>query len=247
MKLYRNRLGVSDVVANILILAITVALFGSIVLWIQYLPTPEKTPHNDFKAKLEFVDNCAKIKVTMLGGPTLSNETIEFYLFINDTRNSLSMYDGLGKDKWAVGETWTYENCSIGANSNVSLTIVSTKINAILYSSVLLGAWGNFPPIVMERYTSPSIPYSGQTFKIYANIKDVDEDIDRVYIETPSGPYVQMTTDDNVTFVSGPYIAQLSWDGLVLDIEANDKKGNVGKGRITLDIQAAPGGGGGGG
>ena len=70
----RRRRGVSDVIATILLLALTVTLFGAIFAFVTSFPSPPAQSNNQFQASLFYPSNgsaswIAGVRIVHLAGP----------------------------------------------------------------------------------------------------------------------------------------------------------------------------------
>ncbi|MCQ5375808.1 MAG: type IV pilin N-terminal domain-containing protein, partial [Methanomassiliicoccales archaeon] len=73
-KLRKAKEAVSEIIANILVLAITVTLFSSIMWYVGTMPAPTEQVYGDFDATLSFLDGGAPLlKITHKSGVTLKD------------------------------------------------------------------------------------------------------------------------------------------------------------------------------
>ena len=73
-RLRARRRGVSDVVATILLLALTVTLFASIFAFVTQFPSPPAQNNNQFQASLIYTSsgsNISAIQIIHLAGPSI--------------------------------------------------------------------------------------------------------------------------------------------------------------------------------
>ncbi|MGB9637166.1 MAG: type IV pilin N-terminal domain-containing protein, partial [Thermoplasmata archaeon] len=80
-----NRSGISEVIAQILILAITVTLFSTIFMWVQAMPPPQSAPKTELKASLEIKGAgpfTYYINMTHLKGEPLFNHSTKIYITV---------------------------------------------------------------------------------------------------------------------------------------------------------------------
>jgi len=198
--------GVSEVVGTILILAMTVVLFSTIIVWVSSLPTPVAQTRLDIQGTLtpRFVSGVEQgdwINLTHNGGEALqpwstaiyivdqkgstppTTTTLQLHLFQNlATPNGL--LDGTDSE-WNVGERWTYLNASMSVSDEVTVTIVDTARSTVLWTSTLTPPAGTRPPVFLNvwanRYlgvVTISTPVTGAPVYIFAQVTDPDGDLD---------------------------------------------------------------------
>jgi hypothetical protein len=253
-KLRNSKKGVSEIIANILILAITVTLFSSIMIYVGQMPSPQKNAYADFTPSTRFLTSSNQIELNMThkGGQELISNDTGFYIFVNDTKTTLMPGDIIGSvgDRWSIGEVFSY-NIYIDpvANPNIhkvrlSVMITDKEKNSLVYSASVLGGTpsANTPPIMGARGTTPSPTYENASFSFYIQITDPDNDLDTssVKIDLTSigkGASVQMNDVNNDgIFTAGPYVADLHWNGEVVVVSCSDAFGNSAFGQITMTI-----------
>ncbi|MDD1756326.1 MAG: type IV pilin N-terminal domain-containing protein, partial [Methanomassiliicoccales archaeon] len=263
-KLHKNKKGVSEVIANILILGITVTLFSSIMVFVGSMPQPHENAYADFSPSVKYISGTpVKIEVNMthMGGQELKSYTTAIYLFVNGSQTTLNMSNSLKPlgDKWTVGETFVYRySCPIGMSlegaKKLSLSVIvsDTEKNSLLYSANIMGgaSSSSSPPILGARGTTPSPTYDSATCSFFVQVMDTDKDLNTnsVYIDLTSvglstGP-VKMSDDNNDgIFTRGPYTAKLAWNGVSLIVNCSDWAGHQVNGLVTPSILAQSGGG----
>ncbi|HNU35923.1 MAG TPA: type IV pilin N-terminal domain-containing protein, partial [Methanomassiliicoccales archaeon] len=81
-QLRRCRRAVSDIIGNLLILAITVTLFSSIMFYVATIPSPEEQTYAEITYDLgEVVSSSRWIYLTHKGGQELINGSTNIYIF----------------------------------------------------------------------------------------------------------------------------------------------------------------------
>lgn len=256
-----SRKGVSEIIANILILGITVTLFSSIMWFVASMPAPHQNGYADFSADpVTYSSNykTAYINVTHKGGQELQNYSTGIYLFVNE-----SLYKSLRISNsttsigpvWSTGETWRYAlSFPAGKNASkarISIIISDTNKNTELYNAILAGGSiaGSSAPIIGARGTTPSPTYAGTQCYFYATVYDPDGDLNKnsVYLNASSiglGSSIKMTDSNNDgIFTCGPYTASLSWNGVMVLVNATDNTKKTDVEPITLSILQSTGGG----
>jgi len=191
---WRSQRAVSDVVATILLLALTVVLFASIFAFVTSFPGPPPQNSNQFQAQLVTGPNTSSgapagatevtaITITHLSGPsvpTFAQIYLKSSLYPNAPEFSTpySLVDGgiPANHVWNLGETWTLSSNFTGGfhptlPDNITVYIVS--VNTLLFSVILPGQLIDVPPTFLAVGTTPSVPVVGGGFTIYAQIQGV--------------------------------------------------------------------------
>ncbi len=199
--------GVSEVVGTILILAMTVVLFSTIIIWVSSIPTPVAQTRLDVQGTLapKFVAGIEQgnwINLTHNGGEALQPGVTVIYIVdqkgsSTPTTSTLRLHllqnvatpNGLldGTDSvWNVGERWTYFNGSMRVSDNIIVTIVDTSRSTVLWTSTLTPPAGTRPPVFLNvwanRYlgvATISTPVTGAPVYIFAQVTDPDGDLNR--------------------------------------------------------------------
>jgi hypothetical protein len=174
----RAHRGVSDVVATILILAITVTLFASLFAFVDSFPPPPAQSVNEFKASLQYTANNSYIQslsILMTGGPVITpSDSVYMKSAANPGlpafNTAIPVAWGINNASvWTVGQSWVY---TFGAThlpklpDNITVFLVSTT--QLLYSTTIPGSVPNLPPSVVAAGTTPGTLVVGQAFQIYA-------------------------------------------------------------------------------
>jgi hypothetical protein len=184
----RSRRAVSDVVATILLLALTVTLFASIFAFVTSFPPPPSQNANQFQATLISGPNSsspghsevAAISILHLAGPAI---TTGAQVFLKSATNPngpefqkpYSMAAGgipAGKT-WNLGQTWYLSSNFTGGQhpalpDNITVYIISST--SLIFSVVLPGQPITAPPAFLATGTTPSIAVVGGGFLISATV-----------------------------------------------------------------------------
>ncbi len=214
MRKIQNENGVSEVLGDMLILAITTTLFTGVFLFVYTLPTPDEGLYADLESTLEYCDDGGWINVTHMGGETLFGEHTRLSIFKN-TDEEIRFLNTQGSDddnptygiqidpNWDAGEVWTYFFGGINQSDNLRISVLDVKSNIVIMNSVLSGKWFNIPPIIMERWHYPQPAVNGSDVSIFAKVTDYDGqyDLDKVYFNASfinaDLENVNMTDSDN--------------------------------------------------
>jgi len=178
-----SRRAVSDVVATILLLALTVTLFSAIFAFITSFPPPQVQSSTQFQASEVLASNqtyVTAINIVHLAGPSVPGTGL-IYLksAINPSgaefQTPYTVSSGLsGAPVWNLGQTWTVGFSSPNLPSsrdNISIYIVSA--GTLLFSVILPGQSLFAPPTVVSTSISPAAPTVGQSFTVYATLAGV--------------------------------------------------------------------------
>jgi flagellin-like protein len=172
-KIVWEKKGVSEIVGTILMLAITVILFSSIIAWVGKIPPPRESYHVELNCYLEPAvpsDWGLGVNFTMRhqGGPELDQYFIKIYLTVDDTPLSFDQPDGLidkdGDTFWGLGELWS-QNITKGAGpgqvptlsgplnpSTFSVLVVNVEKNTIIWQETIGEGVNKFPPIIIDMW-----------------------------------------------------------------------------------------------
>src|SRR5271170_5968607 len=184
---WRSRRGVSEVVATILLLALTVTLFASIFAFVTSFPAPPAQNSNQFQAKLIIQPNATGtggpitgISILHLAGPQVSQQAL-IYLksSLHPTWTQFgtpyTLTQGGVSGVWSLGQTWLLTSFAGGndpwAPDNITIYIVANA--QLIFSVVVPGAVLNIPPTFVNDYTTPTSPAVGQAFTISAVIQGI--------------------------------------------------------------------------
>ena len=173
--------GVSEVVGTILILAMTVVLFSTIILWVSNIPTPVAQTRVDIAASLTpnyvlqgglQVEQGDWVNMTHQGGESMLASTTAIY--ITDTKTSgatntfvvhlarwrlvnatlkYGMLDGTGSS-WNVGQRFSYFSKSLSSTDQITVTVVDLSRSIVLWSSTLNPPAGTRPPIFIKVWAA---------------------------------------------------------------------------------------------
>jgi flagellin-like protein len=180
----RSRRGVSDVVATILLLALTVTLFSSIFFFVTSFPPPPPQNTSQFSANLVLTANqsyVAGVQITHLAGPAVN--VFGTLVYFKSARfpsapefaSPLPASAGLGAAvTWNLGQTFNYTfpcptlpTCEQPILPD-NITVLVTAPNILLFSTVLPGQVINTPPTFLSTSVSPAKPVPSGAFTIIA-------------------------------------------------------------------------------
>jgi FlaG/FlaF family flagellin (archaellin) len=174
----RSGRGVSDVVATILLLALTVTLFGTIFAFVTRFPAPPAQDVNQFQANLvQTSSGVTQLKILQDGGPVVppgdnvflqSSRAVTNWQFSRVTGIPVAWGTG-NSSGWSTGQYWTTTfNPAIKVPENITVYILSSA--TLLFMGVVPGVQQNVPPLVTATYILPSNPALKAAFKIFADV-----------------------------------------------------------------------------
>ena len=205
----RGRQGVSDIIGTILILAITVTLFSSIFFFVSTLPGPPAQSNSQFSASLGVspAGHITDVNITYNTGPVLHNDSTAIYL--TSVKNSdiyshgacqlnpYSIWSGVGghtpgSPDWAAGLTWdltlannTGNTCNMAPynaqEDNITVKIVDTSKNVLLFEVTLPGNVANIPPEFINEGYNPTPVVNTGPFNVWVQVRDDDLNLSSVY------------------------------------------------------------------
>ena len=196
---------VSEVVGNLLILLITVALFSVVLGFVYSIPGPEASLQAEIVPMLErtsAVDGTLHLQHT--GGEALKEGETYILVSIDDTPTQFKISDGLagGKKVMEPGDTWSMDFLgTITTSAKIDVKIVDSMSNSLLFYTVVqrgVSAGGNHDPIIAYAWVDTTsgvdiIPNNDYTtWRVYAVCKDIDGDL------PPTGSVIaSITNTDN--------------------------------------------------
>jgi len=184
----RSPRAVSDVVATILLLGLTVVIFASILTFVLGFPTPLNQSSSSFSAQLVTEANgsgiaVAQITIAYNAGPVVPRSALvylqsslhpkgpEFQSPYPLTAGGIPA--GMA---WNPGETFVLGSNFTGGfrpvlPDNITISIVSGT--SLLFSAVLPGTPALLPPVFYDPATNPTSPAIGESFNISVEIGNV--------------------------------------------------------------------------
>lgn len=180
----RGRRAVSDVVATILILGLTVTLFASIFAFVGTFPQPPPQNVSQFQGSLIRSANetyITGVDITHLTGPAVpasdkvyiesASSTVSNWQFART--GGIPVYWGLPGNTsttvWNYGTTWTtsFKN-EVRAPDNITVYVISPT--QLLFSAVLPGLVIDTPPAILTSGITPSTLSVDEGFTVWASL-----------------------------------------------------------------------------
>ncbi len=186
--LRRNR-GVADVIATILLLALTVVLFAGIFAFVTSFPSPPAQSANQFQATLSYnkTGYITGLNITHLSGPQINTGALIYVKSAGDPSGCFSgtpvtVGAGITTTIWTLGQVWRgpftiFPACAgLPASSTWdtrfadNLTVFILSNGNLIFSVVLPGQAFLTPPTIVSTWTVPGTPTVSTTFKVFATI-----------------------------------------------------------------------------
>lgn len=197
-----GRRAVSDVVATILLLALTVTLFASIFAFVTTFPQPPAQNNNQFQASLTQAINASSggksyvtsLHILHLAGPPVAGNSLVYLKSANNPakpefQSPYTVSSGLGgSNSWNLGQIWnlTFPNSQRPPlPDNITVYIVASS--QLLFSVILPGTTVPPPPTIVATYTSPATPAKGQGFTVLATVQG-NYGLNSVYVNLAGVP-----------------------------------------------------------
>lgn len=267
-----SRTGVSDIVANLLILAITVVLFSSIIMFVSSMPTPKANTYGDFTYTLKYKANTyANVTLKHVGGPSLPDATTKIFFMTNTSRIAVNISDSdpdIGKN-WNLGLSCSFnltqtQLASLGTIDKLQVMIVDMDRNMIVWTGTVLdNSSSTSIPIILDRYLAEFVSgniwvranafYDEERAALFVQVYDGGNDMpfDGVKANlTALGIPDKLTLYDNNGdgWYSAPLIISTSAIGdAKITINATDAGHRSTEALLTVTLYSKGGGGGGGG
>lgn len=179
----QSRSGVSDVVATIILLALTVTLFASIFAFVTTFPSPPHQNGNQFQASMILSSNgqsVTGINITHLTGPSVPSTGL-IYLKSSANPNvcpftiSTTVGSGISTSAWNLGQTWSQTFTSMCQSPTVdplpdNITVYVVSGGNLLYSVILPGTQIVTPPAIVSTWITPNPVAQGVAFSVHASI-----------------------------------------------------------------------------
>lgn len=199
--------GVSEVIGTILILAMTVVLFSTIIIWVSSIPTPSAQTRLDINSVMDPLYNPQGVEIgvniTLIhqGGESLNPTPTVIYVTsqrasdpartdiirLQQYNPNLAAPNGLTDGTnaiWNVGERWAYRNTTLRSTDVISVTIVDLVKSSVLWTHELTAPAGTRPPVFVEKWadsifetTAIDQVESGVGFFVFAKVVDPDADL----------------------------------------------------------------------
>jgi hypothetical protein len=183
--------GVSDVVATILLLALTVTLFSAIFAFVTSFPSPPAQNANQFSSSLWVSGgDIVGLNITHLAGPAVPGNAFIFLHSANHPNGppagcvvfsgSTTVSSGINTGVWSLGQVWSeqfksFPGCSGYAGDPIpdNITVYIVSQSNLIYSVILPGASIALPPTILSTWTYPANPAAGSQFTVNASVSGI--------------------------------------------------------------------------
>jgi hypothetical protein len=255
-KIIWNDEGVSEILSDVLILAMTTVLFAAVFAMVWNLPPPDEDLYANFESSLDMNGVGGVINITHLGGETLIGFNTAIYLYKNideeirilSTKGSDAdnpEYGIEGDENWDTGEKWKYHHKGISEDDDVSILIVDTKSNRMVLNSNLQGKGFNSPPMIMERWYEPNPAVNDSQVTVYAKIVDYNgcDDVRSVSFDASSlNPRVgimEMENSDGDCIYEAEVLINTNPGEFQLTVVAFDSENASDSARLRMKVEEA--------
>jgi flagellin-like protein len=179
----RSRRGVSEVVATIILLALTVTLFSAIFAFVSSFPPPPAQNSNQFQATLSYAANATDhnavaisgVNILHLAGPAVPSSALVYIKSSTNPqgpqfKNAYTMAaGGISGNTWNLGQTWI-GSFSVLDPIGDNLTIYVVVSSQLIFSVTLPGQSFTLPPTFVAISVTPGTPTVGSTFNVTATL-----------------------------------------------------------------------------
>ncbi len=183
---------VAEVVATIILLALTVVLFSAIFAFVTSFPSPPAQSNNQFQASLGYTvatngtTYITAVNVLHLAGPAVPSTALIYlksaaHPTASQFQTSYSLTRGGIATNWNLGQTWSISFPTGVASLPDNLTVYVVSSDAVLFSVILPGQSFVLPPTFVALAVSPSSPTVGSSFNITATVTGSAKE-DSVYV-----------------------------------------------------------------
>ncbi len=196
----RSKKGVSEIIATLLTLSITVILFTGLFIWVYKLPGPEQNVHSDFEATFEISNGVGFLNITHVGGEKMDSYATRIFIFVNRSpvAQQLTLADGGVVGDWEIGETWRYSSTNISCPI-LEVSIVDINRGVRVWNTAFGLSQAQARPIIYSVIIQPETVAQGEnvTFSAYVFDPDGLSDVTNVWVNLSSlgGPAQYPLTD----------------------------------------------------
>ncbi|MDH4122844.1 MAG: type IV pilin N-terminal domain-containing protein, partial [Thermoplasmata archaeon] len=246
--------GVSEVIGTILMLAITVVLFSTIMLAVMNIPTPSQRPSADFSATLKFTTPTdAYLNITHMGGETLFNYSTSIFILKGETTTAYYLADGGIPLTWSISQVWSIKLSSLTTSTRLEVRIIDLDSSSTVWTSMVSSGQTSSYPIILQRWVDANISTltldpirSSDTkgFTFYVRVIDSDYDLNSTGVWVDASPVggsshkVRSAASGGVwEFVFDPASDPTSYDKKPLFIHAIDELGHESIESYVLSVQ----------
>ena len=184
-KKWLDNRGVSEIIGTILMLAITVVLFSSIMVFVTNMPSPIMRPTADFLSHLDLSTDPPALTLTHNGGEALNDYETVILVIIDGTVRTYYFDTGTSTSKWSIGEPWSFTGFhNFGSNTSLEAMIIDTHSNSQIWDGKIATGTGNNAPVILQRWVDgnpdtltvdPVVPTDrNPAFALNVRVTDID-------------------------------------------------------------------------
>jgi hypothetical protein len=203
-----GRRAVSEDVATILLLGMTITLFASIFVFTTRNPTAQPQPLNEFTAGLSYGGagglQVLTVSVTHLAGKVISGPSVhQAAIYIISQKHPAAIPSpqtlsaGLaGSTLWGFGQTWTVNISADSITSPDNLTVYVISNDQVQYQTTLFALVQTAAPYFLQVHITPQSVAPGAAFNLsaYAEFGSVAGNNVKVNLTLMSGSSGQAMT-----------------------------------------------------
>ncbi|MGB6443188.1 MAG: type IV pilin [Thermoplasmata archaeon] len=168
----------AEVVATIILLALTVTLFSAIFAFVTSFPSPPSQSSNQFQATLQYATNSSShstpkptaisgVTILHLAGPTVSVGARVYLKSSSNPNGPVFQSAYITTSNWNLGQTYsvafpTGQYDPLG--DNITIYIISQS--TLLFSAILPGQSIAVPPTFLSTAVTPGNPDVGAVFNV---------------------------------------------------------------------------------
>ena len=230
---------VSEIIGTLLIVAITVILFSTVLFYVAQIPAPKSSTNVDFGTNALVITNgTAPVEITFQGGQTLYESNTKIVIIFNETNVAsylLSDDPSIGSE-WTTGETWTKNLTGVTISTSVRVMVLDTASNSVVWESKMPLEVESAPSIG-ARGLGQSLPVIGNTTYLWAYVYDYDGIIMSVKanmsgLGQKEGNTITMIDQGGNRWESGPLTVNKNWTGASTILTAVDDQGLTASARL---------------
>jgi hypothetical protein len=183
----RGRMGVSVAIATMLLLLMTVVLFGAVFWFVNEFQRPPVQPLGQFSASLTYGGpGCApaqvcEVSVAHLSGPDLGGSyatQVGFYVASQADPAAFPpgpltlAQGGVHTPTWGFGQTWTLNASTYGVSAPDNITVAVVASNQLVFRMVLEATTiGQAPYVSMSAVTPVGLSGAAARFNLTAQVQ----------------------------------------------------------------------------
>jgi flagellin-like protein len=188
-KKWLDNKGVSEIIGTILMLAITVVLFSSIMVFVTNMPEPIARPTADFLSSVTYTTTPTVSGTVVLshnGGEALNDYETQILVIHNNVvlLTPRTMAEGGLGSTWGIGQKWTYTISGLVATDTLEIMVIDLHSNSQIWDGKISSGTGNNAPVILQRWADgnpdtltvdPVVPTDrNPAFTLNVRVTDID-------------------------------------------------------------------------